>query len=161
MARLNVESSLMFRILNDVSNVGRAFHSRWPATAIALTPNFVRILGTSNWFVPADLNRLRPEREDVLVVVSDKYAGKYVDDTMHEDRTHSLNRIRYAIGSQWSGLIISLMWTSLVPVTSLAAAFKTLTRGARVVGGRPASTNGISTIFLLPGVYLLVLGQHF
>ena len=70
MARLNVVSSLMFRMLS-----GRAFHSRRPATANALSPNFVDVLGTSNWFVPVDLNQLRPEREDVLVVVSDKYAG--------------------------------------------------------------------------------------
>ena len=70
MARLNVESTLMFRMLS-----GRAFHSRGPATANTLSPNFVRVLGTSNWFVPADLNQLHLGREDVLVVVSDKYAG--------------------------------------------------------------------------------------
>ena len=69
MARLNVESSVMLRMLS-----GRVFHSRGPATN-ALSPNFVRVLGTSNRFVPADLNGLRPGREDVLVVVSDKYAG--------------------------------------------------------------------------------------
>ena len=70
MACLNVESSVMFRMFSE-----RAFHSRGLATANALSPNFVRVLGTSNWFVPADLNRLRPGREDVLVVVSNTYAG--------------------------------------------------------------------------------------
>ena len=80
MTPLNVECSLIFLILSE-----RVFHSRGPATANALYTNFVRVLGTSNCFVPADLNRLRPEREDVLVVVSDKYAGL---------------RILYAIGSQ-------------------------------------------------------------
>ena len=133
MSRLNVESSLMFRMLS-----GRAFLSRGPARANALSSNFVRVLGTSNWFVPADLNRLRPGREDVRVVVSDKYAG-LLPLTIPCMRTHSLNRIRYEIGSQWSGLTISPVWTSLVPVTSLAAAFKTRARGASVVGGRPAS----------------------
>ena len=94
MAHLNVESSLMFRMLS-----GRVFHSREPATANALSPNFVRALGTSNWFVPVDLNRLPPEREDVLVVVSDNYAG-LLPLTIPCMRTHSLNRILYAIGSQ-------------------------------------------------------------
>ena len=70
MAHLNVESSLMFRMLS-----GRVFHSRGPATANALSPNFIRVRGISNWFVPADLNRLCLGRENVLVVVFDKYAG--------------------------------------------------------------------------------------
>ena len=70
MTRLNVESSLMFRMFS-----GRVFHSHGPATAIVLAPNFVRVLGTSNWFVSANLNRLRLGREDVLIVVSDKYTG--------------------------------------------------------------------------------------
>ena len=54
---------------------GRAFHSRWLSTKNTLSPKFVRVLETSNWFIPADVNRLRAGREDVLVVVSDKYAG--------------------------------------------------------------------------------------
>ena len=63
MARLNVESSLMF--LSNVVGM----------SANVLSPNFIRVLGISDWFVLADLNRLHPGREDVLVVVSDKYAG--------------------------------------------------------------------------------------
>ena len=79
MTRLNVECSLIFLILSQI-----VFHSRGPATANALYRNFVGVLGTSNWLIPADLNRIRPEREVVLVVVSDKYTGL---------------RILYAIGA--------------------------------------------------------------
>ena len=39
MARLNVESSVMFQMLSE-----RAFHSRGPATANAFSPNLVRVL---------------------------------------------------------------------------------------------------------------------
>ena len=71
----------MFRMLS-----GRVFHSRGPATANALSSNFVRVLGTSNWFanwiVPSDINRQRPGRDDVLVVVR---RAPTADDTKHED----------------------------------------------------------------------------
>ena len=104
MACLNV---VMFRMLS-----WRAFHSCGPATANALSQNCLRVLGTSNWFIPADFNRLLPGREDVLVVVSDKYVGllPLKPLTIPCTRTHSLSPVvmqKFAWREFFTGLISS------------------------------------------------------
>ena len=134
-ARLKDDKSLMFLI-----TAGRAFHSRGPATEKALSPNFVLVRGMPYSVVIAERSWRRPGNDEIGVIVSVRYGG-LVPLWASCISTHSLKRIRWAIGCQCSDIIIPLTCVrDVAPATKRAAAFRIRCSGASVLVNRSAST---------------------
>lgn len=78
-AHLNVVKSI---VLRSAHVIGQGIHLREPETEKAISPNFVLVRGM---FVAADLSCRRPDIDDIVVVVANKYDGlcAAVYDNMH------------------------------------------------------------------------------